>query len=133
MTDFKVPQLDTECCKRIALVIKSSNIELQKEKIGKYVYKGDRNGKGYWESLDGQFSIWYYPPYREWMIGAKSYLGTQFRGLSAGKTSVTCPNQNHKRWMFWNGLKWQTDSKSSIHLFCTEDFSKHVAGRYNIM
>merc|ERR1719220_2091615 len=61
------------------------------------------------------------------MIGAKSYLGTQFRGLSAGKTSVTCPNQNHKRWMFWNGLKWQTDSKSSIHLFCTEDFSKHVA------
>ena len=114
-----------QCCKGIALVIKSNDIALQKEKNGKYIYKGDRNGKGYWESLNGQFAIWYSPAYREWMIGTKCYLGTQFRGITAGQTSVSCPNQNNKRWTYWNGIKWLTDTKSSIHLFCTEDFSEH--------
>ena len=123
--NFILPTVkSTKCCKRIALVIESDNFELQKDKSGIYRYKGVRNGKSFWESTDGRFSIWYYPASREWMIGAKCYLGTHFRGISAGQTSVTCPNQNHKRWMFWNGLKWLTDSKSSIHLFCTEDFSE---------
>merc|ERR1739848_568622 len=80
-------------------------------------------GRYYWESTDGKSAIWYHPSYKEWMVGSIFYLGTQFRGISAGLTSVTCPNQNHHRWVFWNGIHWLTDKKQQIHLFCTEDYA----------
>ena len=126
-----------QCCNRIAVVIKSNKMELQKTKIGQYIYKGVRNGKGYWESTDEQSAIWYYPAYREWMIGSKCYLGTQFRGISARQTSVSCPNHNHKRWTFWTGHRWLTDRKSQIDLVCVDDYSeqKQAAGisKYNMI
>ena len=138
--NFKMPTgRSKQCCNRIILVIKSSNIVVQKEKIGKYTYKGVRNGKGYWESEDGKSAIWYYEPYREWMVGSKCYLGTQFRGISARQTSVSCPTHNQKRWSFWNGLRWLTDRKSEINLFCIDDYSeqKQEAGsgvsKYNLI
>ena len=125
-----------QCCSKIAVDI-SSHLKLQQKKIGEYTYKGVRNGKGYWESKDGESAIWYYEPYREWMVGSKCYLGTQFRGISAGQTSVSCPNQNHKRWTYWNGLRWLTDRKSQIHLYCIDDYSeqKQAAGisKYNMI
>ena len=113
-----------KCCNELALVIKSSKAELQKKRVGTYTNKGLKNGRYYWESTDGRSAIWYYPSYKEWMIGSSFYLGTQFRGISAGFTSVTCPNQNHNRWVFWNGVHWLTDKKQQIHLFCTEDYSE---------
>ena len=125
VSNFVIPKgKSRQCCNTLALVIKSSEIKLQKEKIGKYIYKGDKNGRGYWESIDGVSAIWYYPAYRDWMIGSKCYLGTQFRGISAGQSSVACPNQNHKRWKYWNGHKWITDQKSQIDLVCVDDYSE---------
>ena len=125
--NFVIPKgTSRQCCKRVALVIKQggANVKLQKPKVIRYTYKGEKNGRGYWESRDGVSAIWYYPKYRDWMIGSKCYLGTQFRGISAGQTSVACPNQNHKRWKFWNGHKWITDQKSQIDLVCVDDYSE---------
>ena len=113
-----------KCCKELALVINSSQAKLQKIRIGTYTLKGQKNGRSYWKSTDGSSAIWYYQAFKEWMIGSSLYLGTQFRGISAGLTSVSCPNQNHGKWMFWNGINWLTDKKQQIHLFCTEDYSE---------
>ena len=90
---------------------------------GQYAYKGNRNGRGYWISKDGQSAIWYYPAYSEWMIGSKSYIGTEFRGISAGQSSVLCPNQNERRWTFWTGNGWLANNrKSQIHVYCVDDY-----------
>merc|ERR1711988_493267 len=61
VSNFVIPTgKSRQCCNTLALVIRSSEIKLQKEKIGKYIYKGDKNGRGYWESIDGVSTIWYY-------------------------------------------------------------------------
>ena len=92
---------------------------------GQYAYKGNRNGRGYWISADGKSAIWYYPAYSEWMIGSKSYIGTEFRGISAGQSSVLCPNQNERRWTFWTGNGWLANNrKSQIHVYCVDDYSE---------
>ena len=123
--NFLIPNgAGKKCCKEMALVINSSQAKLQKIRDGTYIFKGQKNGRSYWKSTDGSSAIWYYPAFKEWMIGSSLYLGTQFRGISAGLTSVTCPNQNHGKWMFWSGIHWLTDKKQQIHLFCTEDYSE---------
>ena len=92
---------------------------------GQYAYKGNRNGRGYWISADGKSAIWYYPAYSEWMIGSKSYIGTRFRGISAGQSSVLCPNQNERRWTFWTRNGWLANNrKSQIHVYCVDDYSE---------
>jgi len=115
-----------ECCRRVALVIKQggANVKLQKPKVIRYIYKGEKNGRGYWESTDGASAIWYYPAYLDWMIGSKCYLGTQSRGISAGLTSVACPNQNYKRWSYWDGHKWLSDQNSQIDLVCIDNYAE---------
>ena len=93
--------------------------------LGEYAYKGNRNGRGYWISTNGRSAIWYYPAYSEWMIGSKSYIGTRFRGISAGQSSVLCPNQNERRWTFWTGNGWLANNrKSQIHVYCVDDYSE---------
>ena len=122
--NFLIPNgAGKKCCKELALVINSSQAKLQKIRVGTYILKGQKNGRSYWKSTDGSSAIWYHPSYKEWMVGSSLYLGTQFRGIFAGLTSVSCPNQNHHRWVFWNGVYWLTDKKQQIHLFCTEDYA----------
>ena len=125
--NFVIPKgTSRQCCKRVALVIKQggANVKLQKDKVSKYIYKGEKNGRGYWESTDGQSAIWYYEDYREWMIGSKCYLGTKFRGISARQTSVSCPDHNHKRWSYWDGHKWLSDRNSQIDLVCIDNYAE---------
>ena len=123
-----------QCCHELRVVINSSQANLQTNRAGRYIQKGKRNGKYFWVSKDGQWAIWYYMAYKEWMIGSKFYLGTSFRGISAGQTSVSCPNHNHKRWSYWNGLRWVSDLKTQIQIFCTDDYSKleKAPGQYNL-
>ena len=123
-----------QCCHELRVVINSSQANLQTNRAGRYIQKGKRNGKNFWVSKDGQSAIWYYMAYKEWMIGPKFYLGTQFRSISAGQTSVSCPNHNHKRWSYWNGLRWVSDQKTQIHVYCTVDYSKlgELPGQYNL-
>ena len=127
--NFVVPRgISQQCCTMMSLKIKSKNVSPQTNKIGEYIYNGQRNGRGFWKSTDGRSAIWYYPAYREWMIGSKCYLGTKFRGISARQTSVTCPNHNHKRWTYWNGHKWLTDRNHQIELVCLDDYSEQKQG-----
>ena len=116
----------TECCKTIIIKIdrsylSPSHAELQKSLIGKYLFKGTKNQRGYWIKSDGKMAIWYYPEFKEWMSGNVVYLGTKWRGISAVQTSVTCPTENVKRWRYWNGSRWKVDLKSHIHLYCQEN------------
>ena len=117
----------TQCCRYIVVDIdksflSSSHAKLQKSLVGTYSYTGQKNQRGYWVNVDRTMAIWYYPQFREWMCGHIEYLGTKWRGISAGHTSVSCPSQNVQRWHYWNGSKWKVDLKSHIHLYCQENF-----------
>ena len=117
---------NTQCCRYIIIDIdesylSSSHAKLQKSLLGKYFYSGTKNQRGYWVKSDGKTAIWYHPEFREWMSGNILNLGTKWRGISAGQTSVSCPTQNVRRWHYWNGSTWKVDLKSHIHMYCQEN------------
>ena len=111
----------TQCCRYIIIDIddsylSSSHAKLQRTLVGKYIYTGIKNQRGYWVKSDKRTAIWYYPDFQEWMCGNIFYLGTKWRGMSAVQTSVSCPTDNVKRWRYWNGKAWKADLKNHIHL-----------------
>ena len=115
------------CCKIVFLWIDQSYLSMlhagaQKSLIGEYTYKGNVNGKNYWIKNDGKQAMWYFPKYNEWCVGSIQYLGTNWRGISAGQTSAKCPTQNRKRWSYFNGIGWKTELKPHIQIHCKDNF-----------
>ena len=127
VTDFLMPQSDTECCKNIIVEIDSayltsSHAALQKSLVGKYVFKNTKKTRGVWIKDDRKSALWYNPELKEWMGGNANYMGTKYRGISSIQTSVICPTHSVRRWHYWNGSTWMEDLKHHIHVYCQENF-----------
>ena len=119
--------LKQQCCNIVVLRIAPSYLTAsragaQKDLVGEYVYKGLKNGYGFWVSANGKQAIWYLPDYQEWCVGSILSLGTIWRGLSAGKTTAKCPTHNRQRWNYFDLDTWKTDLTNHIHLQCKENF-----------
>ena len=127
--NFKIETgISQNCCKRVFVHIDQSFLTAslagaQKSLVGEYTYKGTMKGMDYWTQKDKTNAIWYYSKYKEWSIGSKEYLGTNWRGIASDHTSASCPTQNTNRWYYYNGITWKPDLKSQIHVRCKDNYS----------
>ena len=91
----------------------------QSSKQGTYQLSEEINGKPSWKSSTQ--AIWYYPEYKDWMIGPLSSIGTSLRGItSTGDGEYDCPLQVPKdKWKYWDGSEWQEAGSNDVNFQCT--------------
>ena len=95
----------------------------QNGRQGPYQFYKNINGKPSWKSETN--AIWYYPEYKDWMIGPFENIGTDIRGITTwwqiGDEDYDCPQQvPSDKWVYMdvNG-EWQYASSNDVSILCT--------------
>ena len=90
---------------------------------GIYTFQGFSNEMDYWVDAEGENAIWFYPDYKDWLIGTD--IGTGYSGISSGNNLKTkCPNNEGYvlSWIYTDGSSWIPTNDVFIKCANEDDF-----------
>ena len=103
----KVLFAESNCCNTIHVDLSNEVETNQPNYTGVYHVNKWINGREYWVQADGERAIWYVPEFKDWAIGYKDDLGSNFRSLAtASSVAADCPYDTRNNWKYWNGSLW---------------------------
>ena len=82
---------------------------------GKMHYKSDRHS--------GKYSIWYYKPYKQWVIGKTTSLGTGRRYVKV-KSSANCAYTPTYTWRYYKNGSWN-DAEKTLTIWKKSFYNLH--------
>ena len=88
-------------CRKIKVELSNDAYDVWPSKAGTYTLQGEINDRMYWVKTDGKNAIWYYPEYKDWLIGSIDYLGNNRGGiLSKSNLETEFPYDEVNTWKY---------------------------------
>ena len=105
-------------CLNLQLILNDDVLSKQESRQGIYQYNGIVNGNPSWKSED--HAIWFYPVYKEWVIGLLEDIGTAIiSGISSAYSQdigiLDVPNN---KWIYDDGGDWKDVKSGDLTLRC---------------